>query len=98
MNEEWVKDYLARSGDDEIATDCNLVENENGFIVWNRYKDQFVIINCYGNGRYWDEWSNNKAKEIGCTTVFASTKRNPAPYLRKYGGKLVGYLMEREVI
>jgi len=96
MKEEWVEDYLARSGDTTII-DGELEENEHGFVVWRVVDDVFIAIQVYGDGRYWDEWTTNKAKELGCSKMRCATKRNPETILKKYGGRVVSYLIERDI-
>lgn len=93
---EQVIDYLSRSGDDEVFTD-NWTENEHGFISYKVDGDKFLWFNVYGDGKYWDEYVTTLAEGLGCKKIIAATRRNPAPYERKYGYKVTGYIIEKEV-
>ena len=77
----------------------NLIENEHGFMSWKIEGDKFVCITVYGDGPYWDKYMNELAKQFGCKTILAGTTRKSyKAYVRKYNFKLVGYILEKEVI
>lgn len=91
-----IQDYLNRSKDDYIIP-INYTENENGFITYRIIKDKVVVINCYGNGKYWQEFIENLARKHNISKIIITTKRNYKPFIKKYGGKLVGYILEKEI-
>jgi len=80
MNKEDLEKYLSKSGDDGIYTD-NLIENSHGFMSWKVSDQGLVLLNVYGDGKYWDQFSI----------------RSPRAYQKKYGYKLTGFVLEKEV-
>ena len=97
MDKETEERYLKKSGDDYIETE-NLIENEHGFMSWKVDGDKFVCMNVYGNGKYWDEYMNELAKQLGCKAILTGTSRKSyKAFVKKYNFKLVGYILEKEV-
>lgn len=92
-----IEDYLNKSGDEYLSGD-HVIENEHGFLTYSVTPDCLFIINCYGDGEYWDKVANDLAKEAGKDVVRFGTRRNPKTFERKYGYKTVGYILEKEVI
>jgi hypothetical protein len=97
LDKETAERYLKKSGDDYIETE-NLIENEHGFMSWRVHRDKFVCMNVYGNGRYWDDYMNELAKQFNCKSIVTSTSRSYKAYERKFNFKLKGYILEKEVI
>lgn len=90
-------DYLKRSGDSKILTE-NLTQNEQGFVSYTITKDNVFVINqCYGSGKYWDDYCANKAKELHCSKIRFATKRNYKGFEKKYKYNMIGYILEKEV-
>ena len=98
MNPDHLRDYLSRSGDDKLS-DGNIEYADHGFMVWRVTNDKFVMVNVYGDGRYWDEWATNKAKELGLKTVMFATKRKPELFIRRsnYDYSVFCCVLERSV-
>lgn len=90
-------DYLRRSGDDSIEPE-NYIENEHGFSSYQIDGEQFTIIQCYGDGKYWQAEFMRLAKENNCKTILFATKRNPKTFARKYGYKTMATVMTKEVV
>ncbi len=90
-----LRDYYNRSGDTELGVGWK-EENEHGFCVWRRQDDILILVNVYGDGTYWNEWADDKAEELGVSTIFFATKRNPAAFERKYKYEVAGTLLERK--
>lgn len=90
-----LRDYFNRSGDTELGVGW-YVENEHGFCVWRRQDEKLILVNVYGDGKYWDNWADEMAKELGLETVFFATQRNPAGFVRKYNYEVTGYILERK--
>lgn len=88
-----IEDYLEKSGDTEIVHG-NKEENEHGFCIWRTSGDKLLLVQVYGDGHYWNKWSDKKARELGMKTILGYTKLNPKIFTQ-YGAKVVGYLMER---
>lgn len=97
MTPEQVHDYLKRSGDATLCTD-NLIENEHGFLTWKIHEDKLVAVQVYGDGKYWDAFLNELAKLIGLNKIMMATKRNPKTFERKFGYKVTGHILEKEVV
>ena len=97
---QWLEDFFRKSGDDELA-DGNVVVLPFGFCVWDVNEDgDLLLLQVYatkGSGKRMNAYINELAKQIRAKKIVFVTKRNPKPFERKYGFKLVGYLLEREV-
>jgi hypothetical protein len=50
-----------------------------------------------GDGRFWEEKANEIAKTLGYSKAFFFVRRDPRTYMRKYGAKIHGFILEREV-
>jgi hypothetical protein len=97
MDEKDLQKYYEKSGDSFIYPD-NLVVNDHGFMTWTVDPEgTFLGLNVYGDGAYWDEFSQTLAKHLGCKRIRFSTRRNPKVWEKKFGYKQVGYIMEKEV-
>lgn len=94
---EQIQNYLAKSGDDELATGKKAVHPEHGFCIYDCNNEALVLIQVYGNGEFWDQWAEIKAQELGVNKIMFATKRSPKAYCRKYGYKIVGHVLEREL-
>ena len=88
--------YFEKSGDTEIITD-NLIENEHGFASYFVNGDRLVICNVFGDGEFWDAFFLDKARELGLKRVTFGTRRNYKAFEKKFGYKLTGYILEKEV-
>ena len=97
ISQEDIEKYLKKSGDSFIYED-NIIVNEHGFLSWIIDTDgAFVALNVYGDGDYWDSFIMQLAEKLGCTKARFATRRNPKVWERKYGYKIAGYIMEKEV-
>lgn len=97
MTPNQLQDYFNRSGDNEIIPNCEYLVNDYGFMSYRVEKDTFIIVQVYGDGKYWDEKANRLAKQFGLIKIMFSTKRNPKTFERKYGYRVTGYVMEKGV-
>jgi hypothetical protein len=95
---EW---YCERSGDTGIGDPTVNWEwayhEDHGFITYVLLGGKFWILNCCGDGAFWDSWAMEKAREEGCSVIAFLTKRNPWGFMRKYDYDLTGYLLTKEV-
>mgnify|MGYP000028643132 FL=1 len=89
-------DYMLRSGDKYIDG-TNYVENEHGFASWVAKADCIHVIQVYGDGKYWDRFFRELAKEHGVNSYLFYTRRNPKAFARKFGAKTVQTIMQVEV-
>ncbi len=96
MTPEQQQDFLERSKDTTLRDD-NLIENEHGFMSWYISEDKFVPLQVYGDGAYWQQRIEIMASDLGAKSILIGTRRSPKAYMRKYGYKLVGYVLEKEV-
>ena len=91
-----VDDYLKRSGDEDLVQYGTLESNEHGFCIWQLFPNTLFLHQVYGDGKYWDQWANDKATELGVKKIMFMTRRNPKVFMRKYKCTLAGYVLERE--
>ena len=96
ISQEDIEKYLEKSGDQFIYED-NLIENDHGFMSWKIAEDKLVLLNVYGNGKYWDEFSIALAKQLGLKGILTATRRSPKAFTRKFGYKITGHILEKEV-
>lgn len=96
MKQEDFDRYCLKSGDDGVDV-FNLIENEHGFCSFRIYKNRLEVSSTYGDGEYWNAYLTQMAKQKGCTKLRFSTRRNPKAFARKYGMKMIGYVLEKEV-
>jgi len=89
-------DYAKRSGDDAIESK-NYIENEHGFASWDVEGDVFRVIQIYGDGKYWDRYLRQIAKEHRCKTAIFHTRRNPEAWKRRYNAQIVETCMMIEL-
>jgi len=88
--------YFLKSGDERII-DKNLTENEFGFASFEKRGDRLIVHNVCGDGLYWDRFFVALAKINGCRKIVCSKRRSTKAYARKYGFKVAGYILEKEV-
>lgn len=96
INRDDMLDYFERSGDDYIV-EGTLIQNDHGFMIYRVFKEEFCIMQAYGDGKYWDNLANELAKANGCKNLKFGTKRKPEGFCRKYGYKVSGYILTKEV-
>lgn len=96
ISEHQKQDYFRKSGDTFI-TNGRIESNEQGFCVWDFDAHRIILMQVYGDGEYWDEWSERKARELGLKKIFIATKRNPGAFVRKYNYKLIGHVLEKDL-
>ncbi len=101
---DWLKDYLEKSKADFVWLE-NLFVCEYGFASWlePENSDEIRIVDCYGDGRFWEEFFIRLAKRKGKSKITFWTRRNPKAFERRFGCKVLrksetgAYLMVREV-
>ena len=96
MNEKDIQRYLEKSGDQFIYED-NIINNDQGFMSWKIAEEKLILLNVYGNGKYWDEFSIALAKKLGLKSILTATRRSPKAFTRKFGYKITGHILEKEV-
>ena len=93
--QEWVAKYFEKSGDTKLAPTEYGHTCEQGFANWEINAEAIIIVQCFGDGKFWAEFFKDIGKQIGLPVRFL-TRRNPKAWARKHGFKLVGYVMELE--
>lgn len=107
MKEEFIEDYIQRSGDagcteDRLKTHGRLTEFEWGWVQYNvTEQKEFKIISLYKNSTYKDQYSSADiwealkaaAKWHGCDKIIGLTRRNPKVWKRAYGIELSHYVI-----
>jgi len=96
VSKEDIEKYLRKSGDQFIYED-NIVVNDHGFMSWKVQEEKLVLLNVYGNGKYWDEFSIALAKQLELKSILTATRRSPKAFTRKFGYKITGHILEKEV-
>lgn len=100
IREEWIKKYLEKSGDDYVILDGVrvVVDDRHGFCTYEVFPHEMVFVyNVYGDGRFWEKFLKEKARQAGCSVIRFATRRNPKAFIRRFNAKLVGYILEMEV-
>jgi len=100
MNIDIYRDYLLRSGDAHIDKIEPLVflENDKGFCSFLIDGKILYVHQAYGDGRYWDNILTIIAKIQGCNVIRHNTQRMSEAWIRRYKRKVVGWILEKEVI
>lgn len=93
---EWLIDYFNKSGDDTLIL-TNLIATDFGFASFDIKGDELILYQVYGNGDLWDRYFVELAKRLNLKKIKFGTKRNYKGFERKFGYKLVGYILEKEV-
>ncbi len=91
-----IEDYCKKSGDNGLS-EGTLEENEHGFCVWRKDGNTLILINVYGDGKYWNKWAEIKAKSLNMNKIFFATKRKPDGFIKNHGFDVVGYILQRSV-
>ena len=89
-------DYLRRSGDGHIEAN-NYIENEHGFASYEIDGEQFTIVQCYGDGVWWQDEFVLLAKLNNCKTRLFATRRNPKAFERRFGYEAIATVMTKKV-
>lgn len=91
--QEWIDKYYAKSGDIDLAPTKYGHVCEQGFANWNITPTAIVVVQCFGDGAFWLDFFKKMTSKTDHKIQFA-TRRNPKAWARKYGYKVVGYIME----
>lgn len=97
---DWVDYFRKRSGFDNPMIDSPGISYfpvGGGFFTTKCMKDALFIPSAAGDGKELDEQICALAKRLGYTKVRFETRRNPRAWERKFGYKVTGYVMEKEV-
>ena len=95
--ESELRDYFKRSGDNELLEGVTIYKADKGFCVYGIDEEHLILMHVYGDGKYWDKWAEDKAKELGLDRILFATKRNPDGFCRKYKYDIIGYVLERKI-
>ena len=91
-----IQDYFNKSGDTKLE-DGKRLSNEHGFLIYRLGKDAIYVMHCYGDGKYWDKVLEKIARKYMVPKIVFGTKRNYKAFQRKFGYKMIGYILEKEV-
>ena len=92
MSNEAHLDFMQRSGDRTI-TQVNYIENDQGFASYKIEGGVLHVIQVYGNGKHWERFFRKVAKENNVKRAMFYTRRNPKAFERRFGAKVVQYIM-----
>jgi hypothetical protein len=94
--QDWIEAYEERTGEkfDYRRGFHYYYDPMNGFFSYKYDEDEQVLIGgqTCGNAKFWKQrlWEVfNALKERGCRGIVCSTPRDPKPYQRFCGGKLI---------
>jgi len=96
MPSEQQLDYLSRTGDPYIDK-RNYTENKHGFASYEICDNHILVIQVYGDGKYWDKFFRDLAKEHGLQSYIFSTRRNPAAFSRRFNASVIETWMRVKV-
>lgn len=94
------KKYLKKSKDPYgrlYAGGILLEEEWKGFCIVEQSGNTLVVQQCYGDGKHWDKEIMKLAKKLKCNKISFYTRRNYKAFEKKFGYKLDGYVMTKEV-
>lgn len=91
---DWIKIYHKKTGEypNSYPGSSFIFDEDRGFCVYIQDNDVLIVGEVCGNGRYWLNCLNDKARELGCSKLRFWTNRNPEAFSRKYGFMLTGFL------
>jgi len=89
-------DYLARTGDPRIDG-RNYIENEHGFASYEIGENHLLVIQVYGDGKFWDKFFRDLAKDHGLKSYIFSTRRNPKAFSRRFNASVIETWMRVKV-
>lgn len=92
---EWLDRYYLKSGDDHIVNTQYFHTCEHGFASWNIVGDAIIVVQCFGNGKFWLKFFRDLSDRTELKMRFVTT-RNPKALTRSIGAKIIGYIMEVE--
>lgn len=98
--EEWRRWYEERGGAEDLELDERevvLFHPEHGFVTFLTHDDILELHHMAGDGKYWQGVLARIMKAHGLKRLRAFTRRNPAAWMRKYGGRIRGWYMEADI-
>ena len=96
MEVKSLEDYFSKSGDTELYTKNIEQDNKKGFCSWEIKGRSLVLLQVYGDGAYWNDWAENKAKKEHLQEIIFGTLIDPAIF-KKYGFTVTGHIMARKI-
>jgi hypothetical protein len=96
--EEWIEYYEEKSQSRfRLSKGEKIVfDEEKGFFSYYIVpeREAVEIPKMVGEGRYWAKEIRKMVVALGLKKALFFTKRNPATWIRTYGGRVYGYYME----
>jgi hypothetical protein len=75
-----------------------LADLEKGFLSFEVDGEVLYVGVVSGDGRYWNEIIDQLAHKYHCKEIrFGTLRKSPAAFTRKYGYKVVGFLLGKQV-
>ncbi len=99
INHEYIKKYIEKTGDKYIVVGDCYEQFDNGFVTYAVHPEYIFVYNVYGIGQAEEieRHLRDVAKKHGVGKVRFATKRNPTAFQRKFGAKVIGYILEVDV-
>ena len=98
--DEWLAYYEKHTGckDLELAPyETVLFHPDAGFVAFFAHDDILELHHLCGNGKAWQKVLVQAMKDNNLTKLRAFTRRNPAAWMKKYGGHVRGFYMEADI-
>ena len=98
--DEWLVYYDKHTGCKDLELSPNetvLFHPDAGFITFFAHDDILELHHLCGNGKAWQKVLVAIMKDNNLTKLRAFTRRNPAAWMRKYGGYVRGFYMEADI-
>ena len=96
--EEWIEYYEEKSDSRfRMSPGEKIVfDEEKGFFTFFVVpeREAVEIPKMVGEGKYWAKEIRKMVEALGLKKALFFTKRNPATWIRTYGGRIYGYYME----
>ena len=98
--DEWLEYYERHTGCKDLELSPNetvLFHPDAGFVTFFAHNDILELHHLCGNGKGWQKVLVQVMKDNNLTKLRAFTRRNPAAWMRKYGGHVRGFYMEADI-
>jgi len=97
--DEMIKEYLKSTNKVSLDKEVKILyEEDKGFVTYIHTGDTLMVPDVYGNGLYWLVKMEELAKSLHCTRLLGGTTRNVKAYNKMFGTKIIGYILEKEIV
>lgn len=96
----WINLYNKKANQSFYIPENHIfvADSKKGFMTYEVDGDTFYVGLVAGDGRHWNSEIDRLAKKHKCKKIlFGTYRNNPAAFTRKYGYKVAGFILEKEV-